>query len=543
MNVLTVSISGRLNGQNAVLVCGGLDLAGNLDIPVIVSGGMFWNSGTAASIKILPSGFLRMDSGFPKAMADLSLLENFGSVIHASGDFHIYYTERFRDFTHVINHGTWAMIAGPTTVVTSFLNRQHFYNKGTFHVTAPEGAVPPDVLFGGIFHNTGIIRVDVARFRVTNTLILENECRVTGSGMVLGTGPSSSAIEASGNINIGEVGGKGTITLAKDSRLRCGTEAFPVTTFHTHGSGKFDWVGGNIVGALDLGVNSRTFISGPDVKDMDPVHEPNGAPASLINNGTVEWTGSGNIHRGEEGKFLNHFSGTFIVDTDADMIALPFSRTSGRVENRGTLRKISGAAGEMTEILHGTFLNSGVLDIQSGVLRMNCDYTIGTPANLIGAGKTVWAGNGTLWGDLKISNGGSFELAGGGCGFSTLTDGMPSGVLRTINGGNFLWTGGGIGGVFEVSSDSIVTVGGTAVKAINTRSRFINRGSFLWNGGTIALQGNDGDGPTFENRGLFRANGQALLFDGGAYSSSRFLIRHIGHWRSFRDFQHQLDVL
>jgi len=84
---------------------------------------------------------------------------------------------------------------------------------------------------------------------------------------------------------------------------------------------------------------------------------------TLNNRAMGTWTGGFNFSNNASARLVNLAGGTFSIATSADFV-------NGNLVNQGTLIKTTGTGDGVTRIA-GTLSNSGLIDIQSGVLDVN----------------------------------------------------------------------------------------------------------------------------------------------------------------------------
>src|SRR5207302_11396631 len=99
---------------------------------------------------------------------------------------------------------------------------------------------------------------------------------------------------------------------------------------------------------------------------------------------TVTWTGTGSLTLGNgssRGNIQNLASGVFDFRSDAPILNRPI------FNNAGTVRK-SGGTG--TNSLGCQFVNTGIVDVQTGTLSLNGGATFNGGSAFIGAGGPQW---------------------------------------------------------------------------------------------------------------------------------------------------------
>jgi hypothetical protein len=296
---------------------------------------------------------------------------------------------------------------------------------------------------------------------------------------------------------------------------------------------------------------------------------------TLENGGTVLWTGTGTISM-NNGVITNRGGALFHAQNAATLVA---NGGSPRFDNTGTFRK-SVNTGTLTVQNGVTFTNSGMVEIQTGTLRLggggsatgtfdaavttlvewtSGGFTLNAGAQLNGAGlykisgatvtdnTTLTVGNldlitGTLDGTGTITISNAMNWTGGnmsGSGRTIIPPGVTlnlsnaSGVLlitRTLeNGGSVLRTGAGS---IELDSGAVITNRSGALFEVQSAASFVsvfapnridNAGTFRKsvNTGTTTIPGN----VTFNNSGTVEIQTGTLslggaLGGGGTHSGS-----------------------
>ncbi len=328
-----------------------------------------------------------------------------------------------------------------------------FNNSGSVNVHA--GTL--ELHGGGTNASSGTITADAGASVVfSNNYTLSDASALAGGGNFYLTGGT---LTASGNVNVANF----TISAG----TLAGTQSF---------NGGVGWAGGdmNTAGTTTIGGNSTLTISNGTVD-----HDFNGR--TIVNSGTTNWT-AGRLRSGNNGSITNQ--GTFVDSASSDInndyggTTVVFSNASG-----ATYRKTN--AGQTN--LYVPLVNSGVLDVQAGILALNTDSTFNDGTTTTGAGllKLV-SGLLTANGTMTFSN---FQIAGG-----TVTGN------HTFNGAAE-WSAGNFN-----SGSSTTTIGGTLTidssgdHDFNAHA-FSNNGTINWSAGAGALR--SGNGGQFTNNGTF----------------------------------------
>jgi hypothetical protein len=329
---------------------------------------------------------------------------------------------------------------------------------------------------------------------------------ITGAGAVVINGSDPTF---TGTINI-----NGTLVFSSGS-------LFGVHTFT--GTGVFNWTGGTLRGGgavTTIASGFRVAISGADNKSINHGSATSGGHR-LINNGTITWTGAGNIQGGDGSIITNAAGALFDVQTDASFV-YQFGATPAFNNQAGaTFRKSAGAGA--TNFPRFNFNNSGgTVDIQIGALTFNdanASHNLSDGTTITGAGAVVINGSDpTFTGTINL--GGTLELASGDL----------FGIHTFTGTGAFNWTGGSLrggGSITTIANGLRMSIAGDADKTLlhgsSTASghRLINNSMITWTGaGNIRA----GDGSTI-------TNAAGALFD--AQSNASFVYAGFGNAPSF----------
>lgn len=232
---------------------------------------------------------------------------------------------------------------------------------------------------------------------------------------------------------------------------------------------------------------------------------------TLVNNGTVRWQG-GTLFLGSAPTTLINNFGLWDVFGD-DTMTLGSGGPTPVFTNTGTLRKSAGV--NTTSINSLQFVNSGLVDVQSGTLQFNSavDSVIGgtfsaAPGNSIILASGTYTENGGVFtggGTLKMTGGtvtlvnsflNGLSLAGGEVQLSATFQNGGSITNLTINGatltgtnivtGNLTVLSGGLEGIMNVGASGTLTFSGTGTKTIYGLT-LVNEGTVRWLGGTIFI--------------------------------------------------------
>ena len=308
-------------------------------------------------------------------------------------------------------------------------------------------------------------------------------------------------------------------------------------------------IGGD--GALTV-TNTLTFRSG-EIGGTGTVTLPAGSTMNIIEHhsktlnrrtlnlsGTANWRDAGAaLGFANSAVFNNLASGTINLYNDTE-----FLRFNGTFNNAGTLNKMQLQEPGQSS-LGARFNNTGIVNVRSGSLTV---FGQGTTSGRIqvDAGTTFELFYGNNIGPFAIEPGasftgaGTFQLDGNGNGRVVLNTNVafPNFVMNEsvlVGAGNLTidsrmnWNGGVIGGEGTVSilSGATLTLGGGREKALDGTRTLNNDGTTVFVATqrfALAL------GATFNNRGLFRIEGNAV-FDSYLYDfSPPGTINNTGTW-------------
>ena len=345
------------------------------------------------------------------------------------------------------------------------LNGARFVNTGTLNIDSTSGTIfiDQDSIGPGFFENQGTLnKLAPGRFEVFSaaTLSFENSGTINLQGgeiFINNTSVLDGNLIGSGGPLIWNNGtSSGDLTIGAGSILEIsgGTHNFGAASSYS-GAGTVRWSGGTIQGA-NLTINSVLEITGASENTLNSatITHTNTSGASVINS-----TGTFNINGGT---FLN--SGVLDINsTGATVFIDQDSIATGTFQNTGTLNKIAPGAFEIFSIGSVTFDNDGILNINGGSVVVDQPFTNDGIIN-IAAGTQLTGGN------ASFINGAAGVIVGTGT-IVTPAAGLNNlGLISPGNGntGNLNVTGNlsfGAGSNFDVQlapalvSDRIIVTG------------------------------------------------------------------------------------
>jgi hypothetical protein len=260
--------------------------------------------------------------------------------------------------------------------------------------------------------------------------------------------------------------------------------------------GIFNWSGGSIGGVITLPVGANLFLSSTN----DKIFSVN---SSVALNGNTVWTDSGNLVAGYGAGVTN--TGTFSIQGDAQFIHNDGYPPVPVFNNIGVLQKTNAVGTTIVSAANAgwSFINSGLFDIESGVLSAQANLYLNSGGTLAGAGVTsVDAGYAQLNGTTTLQPGATFQFTGG------VLDGQSS----FAGSGNFVWSGGEILGTVAIQTNANFFVKTLAPKMLI--GSVTNFGTALWtDGGQI----NANYASQMENDGTFMAQSGAVYLHSDGY--------------------------
>ena len=533
----TISTNGTLQFAG-----GGLSSSGLLTLHGIMN----WSAGKLqSSVSISKSGLLDMTTSADHEF--VGSLANAGTVHWEAGTF---YLEDLTTFDNLAD-GVFEAF-GATHLQFIGTKPSQFNNQGTFR--KPPGAGVTIVQNG--FVNSGTVDVKGGSLQFPEGFISSGSFHVESAGRVELAGGVFSLNNGHSFTGDGFYGVTGDATLigditASNFQLVAGTMRGT-----NHLTGTLNWSTGfmrNVLTVAPTGI--LNIVSGND-------HELAG---TMTNAGTVHWS-AGRFFLEDRTTFVNLAGATF--DVQSDLQLNPAGTSPNEFINQGTFQK-SGGLGQLSINLQ--FINSGTVQVQSGILHFNDGFVSSGNFNVAQAARLEMAagtynlnpgysitgdgfygitGDVTLIGDITASN---FQLVAGTMrGTNHLTGTLnwstgfmrnvltvaPTGILNIVSGndheligtmtnaGTVHWSAGRFyledqttfvnlaGATFDVQSDLQLNPAGTSP------NRFINEGTFRKSGGlgqlSIDLQ--------FINPGTVQVQSGVLHFNEGFVSSGNFNV-------------------
>ena len=281
-------------------------------------------------------------------------------------------------------------------------------------------------------------------------------------------------------------------------------------------AGTMNWNGGTIEsgggvsvacgGNLAIGGNNDLYLNG----------------TTLSNAGTITQSGADNFFSQGTNAAIDNLSGG-VFDCLSDSSIASASGSGQTFNNAGTFRKSAGAG---LSLVAWAFNNSGIVDVQTGAVKLSAGGTHGGAFRVAAGAKLEFSGGAHYFSGAVFSNAGTMLLSGGTAYFNapttipgavTLTKQAILGGTSTVTFGNLTWSGGTLVG------SAAIAVGGSLAIRDGGLTRYLDGGS-LSNAGTVAWNGSNdlaaqGVNARIDNlsAGVFDCRGDSsLLVYGGA---------------------------
>jgi len=486
-----------LSGTSTILSGGKVELAGGTLAGTgsfIGAGTFYWSSGSASGEHTIGAR-LFITGANDKAMAGRLVNTSTNGVWTGTG------TLTFRAGSVFQNTGSLQADTDAAAYnITGGTPIPRFQNTGTFIKSGGTNETLFHAANGGVaFDNAGIILAQTGTIALGGGGSHSNGTFNATSGARIELYAGSHSIDAAatftgagrtritgGGVTINNctniVSSGGTFELASGSLSGNGGLA---------GLGTFNWSGGQISGALALQSNLTTTCSGAADKQL--------AAGTISNFGTLIWTGTGLVRASANSGIHNH--GTFNLQNDSGFFNYTGGSPNPLLNNIGTIRK-TVATGETVvraENNGWVFANSGLVDIQTGVLSSRSQFNLNANGTFSGAGVTrIDGGIATMSGSNSIATGGSLELASG----------TMNGTGTYHGPGTLEWSGGTLQGNLGVGTATRLLISGNSGKQL--AGSFSNAGQGIWRG---AADVNVSAGSVFNNSGSFTAENGAQFYN------------------------------
>ena len=377
--------------------------------------------------------------------------------------------------------------------------RAVFNNEGTFQKTAGTGTT--SVLW--TFNNAGTVDVR------TGTLSLGSVGATTGQFKVA----AGATLALSGSFTLTPT----SIDNNGRARLTGGSSTLAAGTY----GGAYELAGATLAGSGPITFAQPFTSSGGIIDTGTQVVAATGGMlnstissiylyGTLVNDGTLTWTGAGNCYgdkSGAAGTLENQTGAT--VDAQGDATLKSTYSPRGAFINAGLFKK---SAGTGTTTVQWTLNNTGMVDVQSGTLSLTGGGTSPGVFN-VAAGATLAFATHTLT-NATFINAGTISF---GSGIVDLTSARFSGAgLNDIAGATATLSGNNYGDRFRLSTGTLSIAGAAEI------ANFVQNGGTLTGSANLTLTGtstwstgtSDGVGKTIVPAGamLTIANGSSIAY-------------------------------
>jgi hypothetical protein len=485
---------------NFTLQSGTLNGSGNLTI----SGTFTWVTAGNGSATLGGSGTTTVQQGATlnitgstgnSAVLDHGTLNNAGTInLDGGGEFDI----RNGATLHNQAGGTFKIVAD-VNINGGVGNAGGISNDGTIVKTSPVNTGTTTVNVP--LNNTGTVDVQSGQLAVSGggtnsgTFTAESGTHVTFPNVFSPyTLNAGSQLNGAGHFDVNG----GTLTLAGDATV---SNLLLDSLFGTiNGSGTltptaFTWKQGPLAAPTVIQSGDTLTISGGGSKNLN---------ADLTNNGTVNVTSTTNLGISNTPTITNN--GTFNLLSDVDLSG------NALFKNPGTLTKSSPALSGTTGFTP-QLINTGTVDVQSGVLLLHSGgssgssvggsggaWTVESGGTLDFSGGTMTAGTGTTFsgaGVSQVTTFGTLSVSGTVTAENfTIADGTVSGSGNFTVTGTLDWTGGQIN---NPNGTVNIPVRATLLLSGNNNKAMVS--------GTLNLAG----ATTWQDSGKFNEDGNATV--------------------------------
>lgn len=483
------------SGVQTLSLPSGITLTVNGDINIAGSGALSWTGGTLTG-----SGATTIASGAAVNISGTSAktlnrdVSNSGTITwtgasdittggtftltNQSGGLFDAQNDQTCSVSTIINAGTFrkSLSFGTTTFSGS-----SFVNTGTLNIQTGTFACSASYT-----NSSGTINCPSGTINLTGTYSFSNGTVQAGTINLSGlTGTTGGAVSLSSGVVVNQTAGTNTLssgaiisgagkyqenggTLSNNGTVNVANlDLISGTASGVTGSdvltitGTMNWTGGTLsTGQVTINSSAALNISANNAKTLN---------RNIVNNGTITWSGSGDINGGGGNSISNQSGAIFESQNDQTL-------TIGSFINAGTLRKLSSTG---TTVLATILTNTGTINFQTGALQIN------GALNSSGGGSSITSGTvsvaystaGSSSGTLSLSSGVVFNHTSG---THALNSGMTvsgAGVYQ-VNGGTLTNTG-------TVSVSNLTFASGTVSGATSSDVLTIT-GTLNWTGGTLS---------------------------------------------------------
>ena len=435
-----LTLNGTFNSENLAFVSGGVTGSGTLTGTAQWQGSQLGAGyGGHLALVIAPTATLELSGGANHVL--WSRLTNLGTIELKSGPLYV-------QGGSVLQNAAGAVfdIQDDLTITASY-NVGVITNSGTIRKNAGSA----DTIVGVPLINSGTLNVESGRVAYGNGSQFNSGTSFTGTGtnylyngtVTLNGGLTSENLEIAPGVTVA-----GTHTL----------------------SGTVRWTGGTVSGAMTIATNGTLNITGTADRVLS---------GSLNNQGLLLWSDVNGFYFAN-GHLTNLIGGVFEIQNNLTLMS---SGGAPNVNNGGTIRKTSGGG---TTIIGVPLINSGTLDVQSGMVAYVNGSQFNSGTSFTGTG-TNYLYNGTVTFNGSLTSG-NLEIA----------PGVTVAGIHTLSG-TVRWTGGTVSGAMTIATNGTLNITGTADRVLS--GSLNNQGLLLWS----------------DVNGFYFANGHLTNLIGGVF--------------------------
>jgi hypothetical protein len=511
-----MSGSGLVDIAGGVLNINGAATATNLELDangflngsntLTVSGNFNWTGGTmgGTGATTMAGGVLNISGLATKDLDTRTININSGSTANWTGSGEI----QFGNGCVWNSNGTFNISSDTSFRYGLGINSATINNAGTLIKTSSTSGTTN---LGSTFNNSGTVTVSSGILQLSGSGISSGTFNQNTNGELLFTGSQTlqagAAFTGAGlaDINGGTVNINSPVTapnLELDNGALGGAGTLSIPNL-----GVLTWTGGTLGGSGSANLQSGAVlnISGIGTKSLDTCTLNNNAGA------VINWSGTGEIHYGN-GAIWNNAGLLNILSNTDFRYGLGANAANFNNLSTGVITKQNSSG---TSALSSTFNNvGGVINVNSGTLLLSGGAST--------TGTYTVAQNSLL----DLTDGGtqtySGSFTGSGAGTVTFSSGTlliaASNASLNFTGGGFLWSGGTISGLGTLTNSGLLTIGGAAVKSMDTFT-LTNAGTINWSGsGEIQF----GNGTIWNNTGAITISGDTNFRYGLGLNAATF---------------------
>ena len=418
----TITFNGSIASEN--LEIGGPTIAGNS----LFHGILYWTSGTLGSgaLTVATNGLLNITGSTLQYLSGTGTLINCGSVVWSG--------------TNDIQTGNSARIINQPGALFDIRNNQSL-----------------SIYNGGAITNLGTLRKSAGGGNTLITVPIYNFGTLDVQSGLVAYGPGSQFNDGTAFTGTGtNLVYSGTITfngsIASENLEIGGPTIAGNSLFH----GILNWTSGTLgSGTLTVATNGVLNITGSTLQYLS-------GTGTLINYGSVVWSGTNDIQTGNSARIINQPGALFDIQNNQSLSIY----NGGAITNLGTLRKSAGGGNTLITV---PIYNFGALDVQSGLVAYGPGSQFNDGTAFTGTGTNlVYAGTITFNGAIASEN---LEIGG------------PTIAGNSLFSGVVNWTGGELSNsTLTIATNGMLNITGSTLKYLTGTGTLINHGSIVWSG-------------------------------------------------------------